>query len=207
MLLPKDIKIPAILMAAGKSTRMGKNKLLLPFDDHSVIAETCDRLLASHVSKVIVVLGNDQDKVREQLANKNVEFVINPNYADGMMTSLQAGMSYLPIDAKFFMVALGDQPLVTTSVYNTLIEATAYTSHKIFIPTYGRERGNPIVLSSEFIDEMLEMDGDVGGRVIIKKYPEEIQEIPVINEGIVINMNTPELYEYWMNEYKTGRRI
>ncbi len=194
MLLPNDVKIPAILMAAGMSTRMGRNKLLLPFNGHTVIAETCDRLLASHVSEVIVVLGNDHDKVLNQVADKGVQMVLNPNFARGMMTSLQTGISYLPENTRFFMVALGDQPLVSVGTYNALIGATAYTSRKIFVPVYGRQRGNPIILSADYIQEIMGMDGDIGGREILRRYPGDIQEVATTNEGVIINMNTPEEY-------------
>jgi molybdenum cofactor cytidylyltransferase len=205
MLFPKDVRIPALLMAAGMSTRMGRNKLLLPFNGHTVVAETCDRLLQSHVSKIIVVLGNDQDKVFNELKDKRVVFVINPNYDLGMSTSLRSGVSYLPDDTKFFMVALGDQPLVSVSAYNALIGATCYTSHKIFIPTYGRERGNPTILSAEFIPEIMDTTGDIGGRELVRRHPETVQEVPVINEGVIINMNTPEEYAFRVAEFEKNK--
>src|SRR5664279_5218785 len=118
----KTSLVSAILLAAGKSERMGENKLLLPFGGRTVIQRTLDSLLASRAGEVIVVLGNKAQEINASIGNRRALSVLNPNFAKGMSTSLVTGLGMVNQQARFIIVALGDQPLITTKVYNQLIE-------------------------------------------------------------------------------------
>ena len=191
----KTSLVSAILLAAGKSERMGQNKLLLPFGGRTVIQCTLDSLIASRAGEVIVVLGSKAQEINQSIGGRRALVVLNPNYAKGMSTSLITGLGMVNSQARFVMVALGDQPLITPRVYNQLIEASLGSDKGIILPVYKGERGNPIVISTRYCAEMLKQTGDVGGRELLKAHPEDVLEVLVDCEGVVVNINTQEEYE------------
>jgi len=195
--------VSAILLAAGKSERMGQqNKLLLPFGGQTVIQRTLDNLTASRAGEVIVVLGSKAQEINQSIGHRRVVSVLNPNYARGMSTSLISGLGMVGSRARFILVALGDQPLITTQVYNRLIDAALDTDKGIVLPTYKGERGNPIIISTRYRDDLLRQTGDVGGRELLRKYPADVLEVPVECEGVIININTREEYEKRLKSLK-----
>jgi molybdenum cofactor cytidylyltransferase len=191
----KITAVSAILLAAGKSERMGQNKLLLPFGGRTVIQRTLDSLIASHAGEVIVVLGSRAKEINQSIGGRRALVVLNPNFAKGMSTSLITGLGMVNSKARFVMVALGDQPLITPRVYNQVIEAALGGDKGIILPVYKGERGNPIVISTRYCPEMLKQTGDVGGRELLKAHPEDVLEVLVDCEGVVVNINTEEEYE------------
>jgi len=191
----KTSLVSAILLAAGKSERMGENKLLLPFGGRTVIQRTLDSLLASRAGEVIVVLGNKAQEINASIGNRRALSVLNPNFAKGMSTSLVTGLGMVNQQARFIIVALGDQPLITTKVYNQLIETALNSDKGIILPVCKGERGNPIIISTKYRAELLAQTGDIGGRELLKAHPGDVLEVPVECEGVVININTKEEYE------------
>lgn len=191
----KTPAVSAILLAAGKSERMGQNKLLLPFGGRTVIQNTLDNLLASRAGEVIVVLGSNAPEINASIGSRRALVVLNPNFAKGMSTSLNTGLGMASAQARFILVALGDQPLITPHIYNKLIEAALNTDKGIVVPTYKGERGNPIIVSTRYRGELLQQTGDIGGRELLKAYPDDVLEVPVESEGVAININTKEEYE------------
>jgi molybdenum cofactor cytidylyltransferase len=187
--------VSAILLAAGKSERMGQNKLLLPFGGRTIIQRTLDSLIASRAGEVIVVLGSKAKDINLSIGGRRALVVFNPNYAKGMSTSLISGLGMVNSKARFVMVALGDQPLITPRVYNQLIEAALGSDKGIILPVHKCERGNPIVISTRYRAEMLKQTGDIGGRELLKAHPEDVLEVLVDCEGVVVNINTEEEYE------------
>src|ERR1700737_2806357 len=113
--------VSAVIPAAGMSTRMGQNKLLMSFKGKSLIAHAVDTLLASEVDEVVVVLGHEAEKVMEKLEGKQVKFVQNPNYREGLSTSVRAGVSAVSPMAKAIMIYLADQPLLEARDVDRLI--------------------------------------------------------------------------------------
>jgi len=191
----KTSLVSAILLAAGKSERMGENKLLQPFGGRTVIQRTLDSLLASRAGEVIVVLGNKAQEINASIGNRRALSVLNPNFAKGMSTSLVTGLGMVNQQARFIIVALGDQPLITTKVYNQLIETALNSDKGIILPVCKGERGNPIIISTKYRAELLAQTGDIGGRELLKAHPGDVLEVPVECEGVVININTKEEYE------------
>jgi molybdenum cofactor cytidylyltransferase len=187
--------VSAILLAAGKSERMGQNKLLLPFGGRTVIQCTLDSLIASRAGEVIVVLGSRAQEINTSIGNRRALMTVNTNFAKGMSTSLITGIDIVRSQARFVMIALADQPLITTSIYNKLIEAALNTQKGIILPTFKGERGNPIVISTAYRADLLKQTGDIGGRELLKIYPDDILEVAVDSEGVLVNINTKEEYE------------
>src|SRR4030042_463809 len=108
----------AIVLAAGMSRRMGAQKLLLPFGGKTVISHIVDQIAGSLVDKIIGVAGDESDKVREQLSGRDVSIVINPDCGAEMLSSVRCGIWALPEGCRCVLVALGDQPGITTGLVN-----------------------------------------------------------------------------------------
>ena len=186
--------VSAILLAAGEAKRMGKPKLLMPFGGGTVLGRTLDILLSSSVDEVIVVLGAEAEEMRKVVADKGVKVAINPDYRRGMSTSLIAGLKQVDSRAQWVMVALADQPLVGKETYNRLIEESLRADKGIIVPSYQGKRGNPVIFSVRYREELLLLGGDVGGRDILKKYPDDILEVAVDSESVTIDINTLDDY-------------
>ncbi|MEE8194088.1 MAG: nucleotidyltransferase family protein [Dehalococcoidales bacterium] len=182
--------VSAILLAAGESKRMGSPKLLLPFAGGTILGRTIDNLLASSVAEVIVVLGAGAQKMKKAIAARAVRVVFNPDYRLGMATSLKAGLGLVDGRAQRVMVALADQPIVDRETYDRLIEESLASGKGIIIPTYQASRGNPIIFSIGYKGELLGLKGDVGGREIVVRHPDDILEVAVGSKGVSIDIDT-----------------
>jgi len=194
MKIDKPAFVSAILLAAGESKRMGEPKLLLPLGSGTILGYTTDNLLSSRVDEVIVVLGAEAQEMEKAIVGKPVRVVFNPDYRQGMSTSLIAGLKQVSSRAHRIMVALSDQPLIDKRTYNRLIEESLNSGKGIVIPTYQARRGNPIIFAVGYKEELLRLEGDVGGREIVKRHPDDVLEVAVDSESVIININTMDDY-------------
>jgi molybdenum cofactor cytidylyltransferase len=186
--------ISAILLAAGESNRMGQPKQLLPFGQSTILERTIDTLLDSAVSETIVVLGYRDEEIRKTIAGKPVKIAINPDYQQGMSVSIIAGLKQIDKRARAVLIALGDQPFVDSQTINSLVEAFIANNRGIIIPVYQGRRGNPVIFAIKYENELLNLKGDVGGREIIKRHPDDVFEVAVNCEGVLIDIDTMESY-------------
>jgi molybdenum cofactor cytidylyltransferase len=186
--------VSAILLAAGQSKRIGRPKLLLPFDDGIILKRTIDNLLRSKVDEVIVVLGYRAQEVKKLVADRPVKTIFNPDYPRGMSTSLITGLKLVNNKAERIMVALADQPLIGKEIYNRLVEASLNCDTGIIAPTYQAKRGNPIIFSTKYRGELLALEGDVGGQEILKRHPNDILEVAVNSGSINMDIDTEADY-------------
>ncbi|HEY0837015.1 MAG TPA: nucleotidyltransferase family protein, partial [Azospirillum sp.] len=178
----------------GRSTRMGgPNKLLADLDGRALVARTVDAALASRARPVIVVTGHQQAEVTAALAGRPVQFVHNPNYADGLSTSLRAGLGAVPADADGALVCLGDMPEVGGAVLDRLISAyDPAEGRAICVPVAGGKRGNPVLWDRSFFAEMAGVAGDTGARHLIGANPDQMVEVPVDDDGVLRDVDTPD---------------
>jgi len=186
--------ISAILLAAGESNRMGQPKQLMPFGQGTILERTIDNLLNSAVSETIVVLGYREEEVRKTIAGKPVKIAINPDYQQGMSTSIIAGLKQIDKRARAVLIALGDQPFVDSQTINSLVEAFIANKRGIIIPVYQGRRGNPVIFGIKYKGELLNLKGDIGGREIIKRHPNDVLEVTVNCEGVLLDIDTAENY-------------
>jgi molybdenum cofactor cytidylyltransferase len=187
--------ITAIVPAAGLSSRMGQNKLLMRFGGKSLIESAVDTLLASGVDEVIVVLGNKANQIRSQLEGKQVRFVENPDYRHGLSTSVRAGVGAAAEGADAIMIYLADQPLLEPDEIRRLILAFAEakrTGKSIVVPFFGNERGNPVIFDGSYREKILEIAGDVGCRRIIRRHPEQVFPVQMENDHVIRDVDTPK---------------
>ncbi|HTW52023.1 MAG TPA: molybdopterin-binding/glycosyltransferase family 2 protein [Stellaceae bacterium] len=191
--VPPGPRVAALLLAAGKSSRMGINKMLVEVDGRPMVVRTAQRLLASPARPIVAVLGNQADKVDAALGKLPVERVANPDFADGLSTSLKRGLAALPVDVDAVVVCLGDMPLVAGRDIERLIAAfNPLEGRAIVVPTRRGQRGNPILWSRQFFAEMQALKGDQGARQLIEEHADLVAEIEMDSDAVLIDIDTPE---------------
>ena len=195
--VPDGRKIAAVILAAGRSTRMGgPNKLLAEIGGRPLVRIAAEEALASRAKPVIVVTGHQREQVEAAVAGLDVKLVHNPDFANGLSTSVKAGLSAVPQDVDGAIVCLGDMPQVRAPLIDQL--ALAFDPEKgalIVVPSVDGKRGNPVVWSRRFFHELMGLEGDVGARHVIGRYPEAVAEVPVADKAVFVDVDTPELLQ------------
>lgn len=186
--------LSAILLAAGESKRMGEPKQLMPLGSSTILEQAIDNLLNSAVDEVIVVLGHRAEEMIKTIAAKPVKIIANPNYRQGMSTSIITGLILVDSQAQAVMLALGDQPLVDSPTINRLIEGFYSHDKGIAIPTYQGRRGHPIIFAIKYKPKLLELEGDIGGRGITQDHPDDVLEVAVDSESVIADIDTRDDY-------------
>ena len=172
--------IAALVLAAGVSSRMGQQKLLLPVDETKPLVRlSVERVLAAAPDDAVVVLGRDAEAVRAAVAGLPVRTVVNPRYAEGQSTSLRAGLDALLPGTDAVVIALGDQPLSDPGLIQRLIEVFRERGKPIVVPRYRDGRGNPVLFAASVFDELRAVTGDQGGRGVVARDPSRLAEVPV----------------------------
>jgi molybdenum cofactor cytidylyltransferase len=187
-------RIAAVVLAAGRSTRMGgPNKLLERLGGRPLARIAAEEALASRASEVIVVTGHQRREVEKALAGLPVRIVHNPDFAEGLGTSLKAGIMAVPADADGAIVCLGDMPQVDASLIDRLIGAfDPERGALVVVPTFQGKRGNPVLWARRFFPDLMTIEGDVGARHLIGRYGEAAVEIPVDGKGAFVDVDTPQ---------------
>ena len=160
--------ISAIILAAGLSSRMGKNKLLLPLGKQSVIEHVVEKVSKSQVDEIIVVLGNDAKDIEAVLDRFDIKTVVNSNYIKGQSTSVKVGIREVDDHTEGALFIMGDQPMIKTGIINDIIHKFSECECSIVVPTYNNQRGNPVLFGNLWFEELNHVQGDKGGRDILK---------------------------------------
>jgi molybdenum cofactor cytidylyltransferase len=194
--------VAAIVLAAGRSTRMGgPNKLLADLSGKKLVRIATEQALASKASEVIVVTGHQADLVEQALEGLKVKFVRNPDFAGGLASSVKSGIGAVSDKSDGAVICLGDMPLIDAELIDRLIEAFAPDrGNLIVVPVAEGRRGNPVLWSRRFFDELMTLDGDIGARHLISKHGETVAEVPVEGESAFLDIDTPQALE-------TARRV
>ena len=196
--VPRAPRIAALVLAAGQSRRMGPdNKLLAEVAGKPMVVRAVEAAGASQAEPVIVITGHERDRVEAALAGLPVQRVHNPDYAQGLSTSLHRGLAALPAGTDGVVVCLGDMPRVEAAAIDRLIAAfDTLEGRAICVPTWDGKRGNPVLFASRFLAEMQEIAGDVGARYLIGEYPELVVEVAMngttAGHGVLLDVDTPE---------------
>ena len=185
--------VAAIVLAAGQSRRMrGANKLLARFGGAPLIRRVVARAIASKADPVIVVTGHAADELAAALEGLDVRFAHNPDFADGLATSLKAGLQAVPEEAAGALVLLGDMPEITTDIVGALIDAfQARSGSAIILPTIAGKRGNPVLWPRAFFPELMTVTGDTGARHILARHEEAVERLE-IGAAAGLDVDTPE---------------
>jgi molybdenum cofactor cytidylyltransferase len=188
---PRALKVAAVVLAAGRSSRMApRNKLLELIEGKPVIAHTASAALGSGAGPVIVVTGFEAERIGEALRGSNLTIVYNAGYGLGLSTSLRTGLEALPPSIDGALVLLGDMPGIEFSDLNALI--AAFKNRKsICIPARDGKRGNPVLWGAAYFAEMTRITGDLGAKPLMAKYPDHVIEVPIDSDGIFADIDTP----------------
>ena len=191
--------ISAILTAAGLSHRMGNvNKLLLPWNDRSLVAHMCDTLLKSRVGEVIVVLGHQAGMVAGSLPSEHdgrLKTVLNSGFEKGLTSSIQAGIGSTSEDSEGYLIVQGDQPGLTVEMIDRLIDLWATgPANAIVAPAFQGKRGNPVLFSTQWRQAILAETNPEGCRNILKNNSEVVLTLPIDYGDELKDIDTPEDY-------------
>jgi molybdenum cofactor cytidylyltransferase len=209
--MPERSSIAALILAAGSSTRMGngRHKLLLPLGNRPVLTHVIEAALASQARPIMVVLGHQSTQVRDQIStyldHPDVLSIENTDYMQGMSTSLRAGIQALihkentegatEHSIAGVLIVLGDQPLMTASILDTLIASKYATGKRILIPFYNGERGNPVLFDASLFPQLLEITGDGGARSVIERHRSEVARIELGASMASYDVDTWDAYQ------------
>jgi molybdenum cofactor cytidylyltransferase len=193
--------IHAIVLAAGKSERMGRQKLLLPFRGKTIIETVIDNILLSGVENVLVVTGSHREEIEKTIHCLPVTICYNPDFQGGMHTSVIRGFMSLPENARAIMVFLGDQPFIPAEVTQTVIRTWRQSGKGIIIPACQGKRGHPTLFDSRLREEILDLDASLGLRAVMVKFPEEILEVEVNFPQVARDIDTKNDYFNELNQW------
>lgn len=194
--------ITAIVLAAGESNRMKEQKLLLPYKDKPMIRTIVDTIAQSKIHETMVVLGADHEKIQDALTDSSVTFCTNRNYKKGMLSSIQTGLKSLPDHSDACIVFLGDQPMITPEIIDAIIDEYRHTQKGIVLPVFENRRGHPVLIDRKYRSQIDSIDPKVGLRDLIWKFPDDISEVRVEDEGIIRDIDTREDYKFETNALK-----
>ncbi len=183
----------AVILAAGESKRMGEPKLLLPLQGKTMVETVVDKVLGAGLSRIMVVVGGAPG-VRPALTGKPVEFVENPDYARGMLSSIQCGLRALPDDAAAALIVLADQPLVPAEALRAVLEAGKAGTKGLVVPVYRGRRGHPLLVSLSYRSEVARLDPEIGLRQLLARHPDDILEVEVEDSDLLEDVDTPADY-------------
>jgi molybdenum cofactor cytidylyltransferase len=186
--------IAAVLLAAGRSERMGAFKPLLPFGGKTVIENCIEYLSDGGVESIVVVLGHRADDVRKQLANTSVRFVVNPDPESEMSVSIACGVRLLPEHTRATVIALTDQPAIPSEVVATLIDEWKTTGAKLIVPEYDGRGGHPVLVDLAFREELLALDQKRGLRALFDAQREQVRCVLVESPYIARDIDTWDDY-------------
>ncbi len=189
--------ISAIVLAAGKSERMGRPKALLPIQGRTFLENILAAISRTSIEDAIVVLGHHRDQIERNVSLPSVVF--NADYEQGMITSFQAGIRKLSWDTTGAFLFLVDHPLVEPTTIESMIMNLA--PNRIVLPTFERRRGHPVLFSSEVLEEILALAPSEGANIVVRKNPDRIIEVPVNAPGILVDIDTPEQFERLRKDY------
>jgi molybdenum cofactor cytidylyltransferase len=193
--------IVAVVLSGGESRRMGRPKALLPIGDVSFLERIVKSLQAAQVEKIVVVLGHNAADLAPKIAHLDVTIVVNPDYAQGQLSSLAAAIRALAgekIDG--ILVHLVDHPFLNPDLVKRMIEEFFGSKKLIVAPKYKGRRGHPVIFSSRLFGELLAAPLDQGAKSVVHAHAAEILEIETDDEAITFDIDTPEDYRRHVRE-------
>ncbi|MBF0129937.1 MAG: nucleotidyltransferase family protein [Alphaproteobacteria bacterium] len=198
--------VAALVLAAGRSTRMGEaNKLLLPVHDRPLVVRVVEAVLASRAAPVVVVTGYQGEAVEEALAGFPVRFARNSGEGEGLSSSLRRGLAVLPEEVDGALVCLGDMPGVSAVHLDALIAGFAPASgHDVCAPVHGGRRGNPVLWGRRHFPALRALTGDAGGRELLERAT--VHPVQVADDGVLRDIDDPRAYAEWVKAFPEPER-
>ncbi len=187
----RDLRVAGVILAAGASRRMGKNKMLLQLEGESLIRRAAQRALAAGLSPVVVVIGHEADRLRAELKDLPVEFAVNPDFSGPTSGSLHQGLNKLGPDVDAAVVMLGDMVRVSAETLAMLVAAARGTDAPLVVSRYGDVTAPPLLFRRALFPELLAWTGEGCGKTVVKAHSDEAMYVdrPV---ALLADVDTPE---------------
>jgi molybdenum cofactor cytidylyltransferase len=193
--------VAGIVLAAGSSTRMGRNKLLFPLEGETLLRRAAGRAIAAGLDPVVVVLGFEAERARAELVGLACRTVENPDHERGINLSLRTGLAALPADSAAAVVMLADMPFVTAGMLATLVERYRNGSEPLVISDYAGVNAPPMLYDRSLFAELQMMEGEGCGKQVVRRHRSEAAALPWPPEALT-DVDVPEDYE----RVNAGRR-
>lgn len=189
--------IVAVVLSAGESSRMGRPKALLPIDGQTFIERIVAALKQTTVGKIIVILGHNARELEAKISHLPVQILINTDYRQGQLSSLQLAVRDLQADADCdgMLVHLVDHPYLAPALVQEMIRRFYETEKRIIVPKFHGKRGHPVIFSNALFGELLSAPMAEGAKAVVNAHRAETLEIDTQEEGIAVDIDTPELYQ------------
>lgn len=188
--------ISLVILAAGKSTRMKENKLLLKLDGETLIERVVKTAKGSSADEVIVVLGHEAEKVREQLVKLDCKVVVNENYMRGQSESVKVGLAAVLSSAEAVMILPADVALIDAESINSVIDEHRKSKSQIVIASHKHQSGHPILLDRALFQEVSQIDESaLGLKAVINRHRSEVEYVEVGTENVLIDIDTREEFD------------
>jgi molybdenum cofactor cytidylyltransferase len=188
--------LAAVILSGGASQRMGSPKALLPYQGRPFLEHLLQVTQHPKIGARRVVLGAHAEPITSIVRLKPDEVVVNENWENGQLSSIQAGIRSLPAGTDGMMLCLIDHPLISAALVNDLIEqfyaTQAADQAKIALPVFQGQRGHPVIFAAALYEELLAAPPDKGARAVVWAHPDEVSEMPTTEQGCVLNLNDPE---------------
>ena len=186
--------VTALLLAAGRSRRMGAFKPLLPFGDTTVIEHCIAQLHDAGMQDIVVVTGHRAEDVRAQLKDQKVSFALNPNPDSEMGASIKCGMEKVGQDTKAVLIALVDHPAVPSEIIKLVVDERRRTNARLIQPAFGTRGGHPVLIDLLYRDELMRLDPETGLRSLFDEHRGEVLRLPVASPFVARDMDTWDDY-------------
>lgn len=184
--------ISAIVLAAGESRRMGRLKPLIKINNKTFLQHITDELRIAGISDIVVVVGFEADRIKQESGLSQIQFAVNKNYENGQFSSLQTGIRHLDKKCEAVLVCLGDQPQIRADWITRLVQVFGETRAPIVSPKFRVKRGHPILFSADLFDEILAMHPTQAAFDLKRAHKEEIVDVPIDDEGLIVDADTPD---------------
>jgi molybdenum cofactor cytidylyltransferase len=188
------LKISAILLGAGESKRMRVDKLSLRLGRKTILEHCFETLWRSKVEEVTIVLSVRNQEIKNLFKGPRVKIIVNPHSEKGMSTSIRKALRTIPSDSHGILIALGDQPFLKTRTINALIRAFDQGERGIIVPSFRGRMGHPVIFHRKYKRDLLNLKGDVGGRSILERHPQDVRRVSIKSEGVVKDIDTWQDY-------------
>jgi molybdenum cofactor cytidylyltransferase len=189
--MDEEVHIAAVILAAGRSTRMGpRNKLLADVRGRPLLWHVAQAALKSRARPTLVVVGHQAEAVRSALAGMPLAVIDNPDYGAGLSSSLKAGVAALPNACEGMLVLLADMPAITAAHIDRLL--AAFVPGAIIVPTHEGRRGNPVLWPAARVPDILRLEGDAGAKRLLAIHAADVREVAIGSDAIFTDIDTPE---------------
>jgi molybdenum cofactor cytidylyltransferase len=195
--IPEPVQVHAVILAAGQSKRLGRPKQLLDICGQPMIRRVAEVVVDTSLESIMIVLGHASSAVERALAGLNIQIASNPDFGSGQSSSLRTGVRALPASADAVLFLLGDQPTISSSVIESVVETYRVSRPAIVQARYRGQPGHPVLFDRLLFGELSEVSGDQGAREVLRRYAADVTYVE-IDQDAPLDIDTEADYQLAM---------